>query len=979
VSEIDDLYISLRAQYAPMVEGFQASAAAGEEMATAIAAAAKEITVEVDRMTTVVKTSLGSFDAETRAAQYEIDRLAKATTKASLDMEAAMGRAEVANAKLGTSLAATPAKAGPSAGALGLVALAAAGIGYEAVKAAGNFESSTTRLVTSAGEIQSNLDMVRQGMLAMAGQVGDSADELSKAMYVIESGGQHGADGLEVLRAAAEGAKAENADLGTVADAVTSILQDYHLKASDAAMVTTKLVAATSQGKTTFEELSASLSAVLPKASAAHIPLSDILGDLASMTVHGMSAQQATQNLADTIQHMQKPTSAQAKELALLGMTTNQLSDDLKTKGLSGTLQEISTRIENFMPPGSQKVIMDLGNALRSLPKPVQDLGGRLIDGTISMKEYTKAAGALDPVSAKQAMSFATLAGSTHRIGDQMLDGKTVLQNYTQALAAATGDATGLNVALMLTGENTAYTNSAIGAISGAATEAGNHVKGWSEIQGTFNQKMSEAKDSLGALAIQVGDKLLPPLSKFVGWIAQGATWLTKHHTVALILAAVLGVLAVGFTIAAAAVWVMNSALLANPITWIIIAFVAAIAIMVVGVWYMVTNFTKAWGVVWGGMKAIGHWFANDFAGFFVMLWDKIWGFLKNVGHWFASIWGDVVGAVMGVVHWFEALPGRIGAALAALPGTLERLAKEGLHKFAYAVGYGLGLAVRFLMELPGRVWHIITSLWEGAVRLVQTGYHNVLAWFNRLKEDVIQAAEDAWHLVCKRFDDGVKNATKFVEDLPKNIARLFDQAKQWAEDRANRLVTNVVDFFHSMPDKATGALSDLGSKIMNALSDAGHWLLDAGKHVIDGLISGIKNAVGGAVSAVKDAGNSVLSGFKNALGIHSPSTVFAEQGRHIVAGLVQGITANKRSAVDAVTGLLAGVGLSSTVGVGLSVSGGGGVHLGGGSFSGAATATAGGGYGPPIVVQVDGKKLFQIMVPHAQRNKNRNNLTFLS
>ncbi|HET9848678.1 MAG TPA: phage tail tape measure protein [Candidatus Dormibacteraeota bacterium] len=122
---------------------------------------------------------------------------------------------------------------------LGLGAAAVVG-GAAAVKMAGDYESATNRLVTSAGESRKNLDLVRQGTLDMAGQVGFSANDLAKAMYVVESGGQHGAAGLEVLRAAAEGAKAENSDLGTVADAVTSVLQDYHLKAGDAAMVTTK-------------------------------------------------------------------------------------------------------------------------------------------------------------------------------------------------------------------------------------------------------------------------------------------------------------------------------------------------------------------------------------------------------------------------------------------------------------------------------------------------------------------------------------------------------------------------------------------------------------------------------------------------------------------------------------------------------------------------------------------------------------------
>jgi hypothetical protein len=393
---------------------------------------------------------------------------------------------------------------------VGALAAGVAAVGYESLKMAANFEQATTRLVTSAGESHANIDMVRKGMVDMAGQVGYSAQELAKAMYTVESGTFHGADALKVLRASAEGAKAENADLSTVTNAVTSVLVDYHLKADDAAMVTTKLVAATSAGKTTFEQLTGAMHAVMPAASAAHVPLNDILGDLASMTVHGMSAEQAAQNLTDVIRHMENPTAVQAKELALLGLTTTQLADDLKSKGLSGTLQEISDHIRKLAPPGTDKVILDLRTALQGLSPQVRELGLQLFNGSLTAKEYAKAAQDLDPISAKQAVSFATLAGSTHRIGDQQLTGAQVMQNYSQALAKATGDATGLNVALMLTGDNAGTTTDAIKTVTDATTEAGNHVKGWSDIQSTLNQQISQFKAGLEAIGIRIGEKLMP-------------------------------------------------------------------------------------------------------------------------------------------------------------------------------------------------------------------------------------------------------------------------------------------------------------------------------------------------------------------------------------------------------------------------------------------------------------------------------------
>src|SRR5579859_1374603 len=149
-------------------------------------------------------------------------------------------------------------------GAAVVGAAALIGIGVASVKMAGDFQAGMTSLVTGAGESQKNIKMVSDGILAMAPAVGTTTKALTDGMYMIESAGFHGADGLQVLKAAAEGAKVGNADLASVANAVTTVMKDYSLKANDAALATNFLVSVVSQGKTHMQDLSGSLSAILP-------------------------------------------------------------------------------------------------------------------------------------------------------------------------------------------------------------------------------------------------------------------------------------------------------------------------------------------------------------------------------------------------------------------------------------------------------------------------------------------------------------------------------------------------------------------------------------------------------------------------------------------------------------------------------------------------------------------------------------------
>jgi hypothetical protein len=968
VSEIDDLYVLLRAQTAPLEEGFLSAGTAGEEMAASIAASVAEINASVDRMAENVRVAGAGIDESLRAQQIEYERLALATEEASWKMEAATTKAAASNEALGASMVARNSSMAAAVPVLTAIGVAVGVVGAVSVGMAADFQSSTQRLVSSAGEIQSNLNMVRQGMLTMAGQVGYSAEELSKGMYTVESAGYHGAEGLKVLRAAAEGAKTENADLATVSNAVTSVLRDYHLGASQAADVTSKLVAGVSVGKTTFEQLTGALHSVLPAASTAHISLSDIIGDLAAMTVHGMSADQAAQNLNDVISHMTNPTAVQAKELALLGMTTNQLAEDLRSKGLAGTLQEISTRILHLMPPGSEKVVLDLKTALEKLPAPVQELGMKLVQGTISMGAYNKAAKDLDPIAAKQAASFATLAGSTHRIGDQMMTGTQAAQTYAAALAKATGDATGYNVAAMLTGENTEYANNAIKKVAASTTEAGNHVKGWAGIQATFNQRWSELKDGLGAVAIKIGSTLLPALTSMMGGLMKTGEWLGSHKTALILIASIIGgALVVALYAAATAAWAFTTALLMNPITWIVVG----IGLLI----FAIVELAMHWKTVWKAIKDVAldvwHWLVsawhsiasetsriwNDIAKAVVDAWNKVVSWVKTAYHFVVdpiqaawhmvlSVTQTVWNAVLGFLKkWWPLLVVMFAPFIAIIIGIWNRFHTQVIDKVVEAWNYIKALLAAawafiktYIIKPVQEVWDWLVNTWN-AIKAVLSAAWNVIASYasaawNRVYQAIIVPIENAWHRVVA-VGDNILNALK------------------------------------SAFDKAWNAVKSVADKF----TDVGH-------DIVMGIVHGVENAAGALMSSLKNLANNALSGAKKALGIGSPSKVFADGvGQWIPAGIAAGVDAAAGVAHSAVAKLASGLAGGEVPGIGASVS----LTAAGAGALLAAPLGAGGaaGSGVGIVnefrVFIGGKEIHNAVVQEAQRTKRRTGSTLLT
>lgn len=74
------------------------------------------------------------------------------------------------------------------------------------------------------------------------------------------------------------------------------------------------------------------------------------------------------------------------------------------------------------------------------------------------------------------------------------------------------------------------------------------------------------------------------------------------------------------------------------------------------------------------------------------------------------------------------------------------------------------------------------------------------------------------------------------------------------------------------------------------------------GTMLMQGMVQGITNGLTAVKDAITGAADSSITWFKEKLGIHSPSRVFAELGGYTMAGLEQGLTNNQQGPLAAVT-----------------------------------------------------------------------------
>jgi len=462
--------------------------------------------------------TIAAIDAQERLAAAEGEAAEAAAASAATQGEAA----ETVAAK--DDLAGDAAEGMGAKYKLALVAVAV-GAGL-AVKGAMSFQQATTRLVTTAGESAKNLTMVQQGILGMTDATNQSVTSLSSGMYMVESAGFHGAAGLEVLKAAGQGAAMEQANLYDVANAVTSGLNAYGLSASHATSFTQQMLATVGQGKMTMEDLASSLSAVLPFAAAAHISFDQVGGALATMTGMGMSAQQSTQDLANVIRNILKPSGTASAEMRALGLNANEVSASVGKVGLTGVMQEYTDAILKNTSGG-----MVMLGYMKEMTPQAQGLAREIMAGTISTQQLRTAVYGLNPEQAKLISLFETAATSATGLK----------QTYAGAMAELTGGATGLNVALMLTGSHAKTFADNVKTIGAAAKTSGSDVAGWGAYQKQAGVELSELVKTTEAMGDELGLVLLPALEAVLGPLRDLFGVIARNRAAAIAFALVIG------------------------------------------------------------------------------------------------------------------------------------------------------------------------------------------------------------------------------------------------------------------------------------------------------------------------------------------------------------------------------------------------------------------------------------------------------
>lgn len=144
-------------------------------------------------------------------------------------------------------------------------------------------------------------------------------DQLKGLYDTISARGPETAGAFGLLNDATEAAIAGVSRLSTAVDLGTTVMNSWGLAANDSRRVFDVTQTGIRRGKTTFDELAASIGEVSSIAAVAEVPFEQVVSSLAAMTGAGIKTRQATTALRSLITAMSAPTSEAAQALSFYG------------------------------------------------------------------------------------------------------------------------------------------------------------------------------------------------------------------------------------------------------------------------------------------------------------------------------------------------------------------------------------------------------------------------------------------------------------------------------------------------------------------------------------------------------------------------------------------------------------------------------------------------------------------------------------
>lgn len=744
-------------------------------------------------------------------------------------------------------------------------------MGVKSLKSFGQFEASLNQAAVVAGGTAKDIGQLDDLANKMGADLPLSAQDCADAMIEMARNGAGIKDIKAQFPAIAQAATAAGADIKATAGVVQESMNIWGKSLESPQQAAAILVQTANASNASIEDMQQALATIGGTATNADMSMQVTSEAIGLLTNHGFSAAQASMDLNHAILQMISPSKVAKNAMTELGISF--VDSQGKMKQFPVILQELNKAMANLKPDEkAQKLKAMFGTAGMQAVLPLLDsVKNKSNDAKVSWdayaKEQEKAAGSTKKATATlkdQANEMQKNIGSSI---EQLGGNWESLRNKSMKSAQAINGATIQNANRMLqwaTDSNSAtaqFIRGFIGlspAIGAATTSVGMFLRNARTIAGTISGGITGISNF-----IKVGTGIVQ--------VASGTKTAAEAFEV----------LSKSSKLATIAQWAFNSAILANPITWIVVGIAAVVAAFALfftqtktgrAIWASFVSWLKG---LWQGLVQVATTVWNGLVAVFRTVFNLIKAIWQPIRTFFTVLWQGVLIVTRTVWNIMRAY-------ISTVFKNIQTVIRTGMTiiRTVFSAGW------RILTTVVSTVWKMITTIVSGAINAVAGIIRAITAairgdWsgaWNAIK-GVVQTV---WDTIKSVVQAGINAVQSIVTTVMNAVKGVFSSVWNAIRDVFNNGVQFIKQVMHidlfaqgqAIMNSLLKGLQDIWNNVKNFVGGIGNWikehkgplsydeqlLIPAGQAIMGGLFNGLNNGFDNVQDLVSSIAQSVAS-----------------------------------------------------------------------------------------------------------------------
>ncbi len=407
-------------------------------------------------------------------------------------------------------------------------------------------------------------------------------------------------------------------------------------------------------------------------------------------------------------------------------------------------------------------------------------------------------------------------------------------------------------------------------------------------------------------------DQAANMLTKLGNAALDAFTWMSEHGDIVKAALIGIGVAITGMTVA---MWAFNIAAMANPVVWIVLAIIAAVALLAAGIYLVVKHWDeisaaagRCWEAIQSFFGGIGAWFKgiwdtvvsavqsawNAVVSVVQSAWNGIKSVFSAVGSWFAGVWNGIVSIAQSV--WNSVV-----SVISSVWNTIWGVISPIVTAIWNLISSVFGAIASIISAVMQGIWATIQRVWNSIVTFItpilQTIWTTVTTIWNNMWTAITTVCTSIWNTIVSIWNAITSAVSTAVNAVLSVVSSIWNSISSVTSSIWNSISSKISETWKGIVSAVTNKVKEVYDKIKGKFDEVLDFLgglkdkmLTKGKEIIQGLIDGIASKINAVADKIRSVGETVTNGIKSFFNIGSPSKVMRELGQWTFEGFNLGL-----------------------------------------------------------------------------------------